>query len=495
MVTNGTHSSPHSGPHSGTHSGTHSGSHSGPHAGPYSGTHAGPHSGTHAGPHSGTHSGIHSGTHSGPHSGTHSGTQSGEVVKTSLKNNKQQACLTMAKKGRNMTNLITKMTKEQEAQVEVYKEKFLKQCLLTERINEERAVTAIKGLYKVLDLNLDINYKYKVFESPMAMCEFAAKHAGGSVSDYVSKICWGNLNNYWVAFCSFIVNVLGVNKELEKIKVMESIVEECGPFLIFESGILLSQRPIKISTLDDKETLHCSDGPAIEYADGNNVWKLNNVDVTEEIVMKKPEDFTKEDILNEKNADVRREIVRKIPADVLVKILNPEVIDEKNGYQLLGVDLGDSRVRPFLKMENPSIKTIHIEGVDPKSENVDDAIMFRNQLTKFALPETLDGMSFAKNQAIKYHQQGDALFFKANKVPEDAKLTKSNVAAEGLVRHIGVSCNIYESENGKRFLEAMDNCSIQHPEHNNVNLKRGVYEIKKVLEYDHWLEESREVID
>ena len=389
--------------------------------------------------------------------------------------------------------MITELTKEQESQIEVYREKFLKRGLSTERLDLEKATQAVLSLYETLGLKKNEDFETMVFDSPQAMCEFAAKEAGGSPTDYVSKINYGNVENYWVSFYSYINNVLGITKEEQKVRVAEQVTEHCGPFLMFDGGILFSQCLTKIVMLSDMKTLHCDDGPAIDHADGlSRSWRLNGVEVTEKIVMTRPEDFTKEDILNEKNADVRREIVRKIPASVLLTILEPKVLDEESGYSLLGVDLGDNRVRPFLKMENPSINTVHIEGVSPNCKTVHDAICFRNGLSEFSLPKTLDGGDFGQGT---YHQQGDALFFPIDLLPSDATATESNVAAEGLVRHIAKNAVIFETPDKRRFIQVETQSSIDHPEHKATLLEKGDYEIKKVLEYDHWLEESREVID
>lgn len=393
--------------------------------------------------------------------------------------------------------MIESMTKEQEAQVEIYKDRFLKQGLNVERLDVEKAKEAILKLYKLADLELAKDYEVKVFESPEAMCKFAAENTGLPAVSFISKICLGNVANYWVSFYSFINNVLGVTKEEEKVRVAEEVAKHCGPFLMFDNAILMSQRPTKIVLLEDNVTLHCDSGPAIDHSDGlSRVYSLNNIKVTEKIVMTKPEDFTKEDILNEKNADIRREIVRKIPTELLAKILQPKVIDEEFNYELLSIDLGDDRSRPFLKMFNPSNNTLHIEGVSPDCTTVKGAIMFRNSLESFSLPKTLDGKElFSQDVTGSYHQQGDCLAFPIVSLPKGAVLCNHMVVGEGLIRHYLENGKVYELD-GVRYVEAGDNCKIVHPEdHETTRLESGFYKIVKVLEYDHWLEESREVID
>jgi hypothetical protein len=47
-------------------------------------------------------------------------------------------------------------------------------------------------------------------------------------------------------------------------------------------------------------------------------------------------------------------------------------------YELLILNMGDGRRRPYLKMKNPSIKTWHIEGVAPEIKTVKEALAWRN---------------------------------------------------------------------------------------------------------------------
>jgi hypothetical protein len=161
----------------------------------------------------------------------------------------------------------------------------------------------------------------------------------------------------------------------------------------------------------------------------------------------------------------------------------------------LSIDLGDGRYRPYLKMINPSLGVVHVEGVHPDCKTVEEAICFRNQLKEFSLPITLDGQSLFNPQDFgPYHQQGDCLMFIENELPSDASMCSHKIAGEGLIRHLAQNGEIYELNN-KRFIRALKDCSIGHPEHKPTTLPEGVYEVKKVLEYDHGLEESREVID
>ena len=82
--------------------------------------------------------------------------------------------------------------------------------------------------------------------------------------------------------------------------------------------------------------------------------------------------------LKEKNAEVRREGIRKIGIERVCQKLKTKTLDIDGDYELMLLDLGDNRERPYLKMRNPSIGVYHIEGVAPNIKTVDEALNWRN---------------------------------------------------------------------------------------------------------------------
>ena len=169
------------------------------------------------------------------------------------------------------------------------------------------------------------------------------------------------------------------------------------------------ERPKKIRLENDQ--LHCTDGMAIEYSDGWGLWMLHGVRVTKEIVMTSADDIDCKIILTEKNAEIRREIIRKVGIDRVIKNLGAKTVEKKMitipaqyeykndcdcdyecehkkekvyipeklyEYELLNFDIIDGRYRPYLKMQNPSVDTIHVEGVHPDCKTIQQALSWRN---------------------------------------------------------------------------------------------------------------------
>jgi len=136
--------------------------------------------------------------------------------------------------------------------------------------------------------------------------------------------------------------------------------------------------------------LHSDGSPAFISRDGWELWYLNGVCVTQEIAEKAWDELNPRLVLTEKNAEVRREIVRKIGVERLCVALDAQCVDKSGDYELLNLDLHDGRIRPYLKMLNPSLTGVwHIEGVHPVCDTVEKAIAWRNGVDVGDMPTVL----------------------------------------------------------------------------------------------------------
>ena len=299
---------------------------------------------------------------------------------------------------------------------------------------------------------------------------------------------------YWdvniFAFYDFFKEVCGLEK-CKRLEPLSNLAKEVGHCFFFKDIAILSEKHTEIHFSQDNR-LHNPSGPCMKWSDGYEFYALNGIRVPREIALLSSDEITKDTILKQDNADYRREIVRKLSGPQLLSVLTPKVLDEKYGYALLGIDLGDNRIRPFLKMINPSIEAIHIEGVRPGCDTVELAIEFRNGRPGY--PITIDGFPLFTEEIGNYFQQGDCLFSIESGLPYGAVKCEHNIAGEGLIRHIQKGGELYD-HGDDRYLVVEKSASINHPEHKDTVLAEGVYKISKVMEYDHWKEESRQVID
>lgn len=96
----------------------------------------------------------------------------------------------------------------------------------------------------------------------------------------------------------------------------------------------------------------------------------------------------------------------------------------------------------------------------------------------------------------EFYQTGDVLYFKADSIPKGSKKIKGNIIHQGRDHHhlIEGSFQLFES-NGEMFIDVKTKSKLTHPEHKTISIPKGVYKKGIVVEYDHFLEESRRVID
>ena len=95
-----------------------------------------------------------------------------------------------------------------------------------------------------------------------------------------------------------------------------------------------------------------------------------------------------------------------------------------------------------------------------------------------------------------YLQTGDVLYKLTDTLPSNATKLTGNLIHKGNNNYhrIEGDFELYELDS-KMFIIAKDNCELIHEEHKTIIMPMGIYEKGIVLEYDHFLEESREVID
>lgn len=205
------------------------------------------------------------------------------------------------------------------------------------------------------------------------------KHLKDEKKRLFYNVWWGNCDISWLGFYTFPVS-LGIkytDEEVETLEIMKSLVEKIGFVWYFKGICFICDRPILISKKGVR--LHNEKDMALKYKDGYGLWYLNGVEVPSKIVTTPAAELDAKLILKEKNAEVRREIVRKIGIDKVCHDLGSKSIDKKGDYELLLLDMGDGRKRPYLKMKNPSLEGVyHVEGVPPNCLTVDAALEYRN---------------------------------------------------------------------------------------------------------------------
>lgn len=219
-----------------------------------------------------------------------------------------------------------------------------------------------------------------ICSSPKDMIE-AANEAqkdtvkNGETFDYIG--C--GYDSGWTAFYDFMQRIgIEFDKDWD-FDTWRDFVLKSGVFacILCENTAFVCIRPCAVHR-NELGDLHNPQGMAIEWADGYGEYSLNGVWVDEKLVLTPAEKLDPSIVLKEKNAEVRREIVRKIGIERVMQKLGAEVIDHEGDYELVLLDLHDGRKREYLKMKNPSINVIHVEGVKPGIKTVRQALIWRN---------------------------------------------------------------------------------------------------------------------
>lgn len=143
--------------------------------------------------------------------------------------------------------------------------------------------------------------------------------------------------------------------------------------LWFKDLVVITCRPNRVKR-DDSGRLHCSNGPAITWPNGEEYFFWHGTRVSEKIIMR-PDEITKEDISNEKNSEVSRAIAEKLGWEEYMKRAETVLVDKWfDPDKLLHYELWDFKKRfeltpKLLKMESPEIldgtRPYYVEPVDP----------------------------------------------------------------------------------------------------------------------------------
>ena len=241
------------------------------------------------------------------------------------------------------------------------------------------------------DATRDATDKNKWYSFPIPVMHQLSKALGLGVlgikcAEYAYRM-WNGGNQYsgWVSLLTFFRHVAELKIDYSKFDHYEKLTTHSGPRIMHEKFCIISDRP-KTLKVNERNQPHCVDGPFCEWRDGSKLWALNGIRVPQWVVMTPASEIKKEMIVGEKNADVRRELIRRIGVEKLTEILDYQVLDSMDEYQLISFDIGDGRVRPYLKMTCPSTKLMHLEGVLPEITTVKKALAYKFKVKEWKRP-------------------------------------------------------------------------------------------------------------
>ena len=278
-------------------------------------------------------------------------------------------------------------SKQLEKEIEVYRTLFL-ESITTTKYSEPEAKEIMKEFYSDI-LQMSFPEVFKVFDSPFQAWKWIQENKCENPNEkYVETYAIDVKNSGYYNFYKFALEHDLVKTDDESLKRKLDNAMRMLTFskvFPFDDCCVVSYNPTKLE-FNTEGQLHCVDGKAVEFADGTGWYVLNGITVPEKVVMQKT--FTKDEILGEENADIRREILRKIGPNEMVKVFGGKVIDQFEDYELLLIDIKGTG-RKYLKMNNPSIDVVHVEGVVNTVNTVKEALAWRNGISEYTKPVEL----------------------------------------------------------------------------------------------------------
>lgn len=284
------------------------------------------------------------------------------------------------------TKKIDKLTPEQEAQINVYRDMGIEIGLATGPTNREVATRCILEIYKFLCQPAPEQIVFA--KSPKAAQHlanyFLTGEAGLSHKEATEKCLslragfnpewndewvktilsltpvkkefrdthsygYGSNETYWTCFYKYFQNVLGIDftkvdsdykkmyaKEAQYVgipveqlpqhflDVFYDLAKHSGWHYIYKGMAIVCDRPTSIFM--ENRVLHNEEGPAVEYADGFKIWIINGTSVTEQIVMH-PETLTIEQIKAESDMEKKRIMIQRFGPQLYLTQINAIVLD------------------------------------------------------------------------------------------------------------------------------------------------------------------------
>lgn len=268
-----------------------------------------------------------------------------------------------------METKIERLTKEQEALIPVFIEKYKNIGLSTNRCDRARVENLIPKIYKLVEQKPPTKIQW--WDSPLkAIKELKL------VS--IDSVFYPQYHLSWIAFYDYLLSI-GVKISddlLEKFNLLKEYSKEGSILIPLEDTCHAIDRPIAIH-LDDRGRLHKLGAYAMEFNDGEGMCSIRGVRVPEKYGLVPVEDWDSKWILEEQNTEIRSVLLDYIPKEKLLESLDGKIIDTWKDYELIKIDNLERQPTILLKMVCPSTGRIYVEGIPPYITTCKDALKWQ----------------------------------------------------------------------------------------------------------------------
>jgi hypothetical protein len=242
--------------------------------------------------------------------------------------------------------MIEELTQEQIDAMPSYVERFKRVGLCTDRMDKNAALAAVKKAYEIAGLELPENVIFT--KGPKESNERIRADSNGEFN-VLSGLYSGSLNAGIISYYAFFKEQCKL-ENMEDIDGLTDITHQCGWVNMFDTHVYISERPTVIR-FDDRELLHCEDGPAIAYEDGFEIYSWHGQRVPGKWIN---EGLTAKDALTCENLEQRRAACEILGWPHILNELDAEVLHEDGDPEigtLVAVEIPDIGREHFLRVQ------------------------------------------------------------------------------------------------------------------------------------------------
>lgn len=200
--------------------------------------------------------------------------------------------------------MITSLTAEQQSQLSVYADFWIKVGLSCEPIHFDAAVDAVRLAVDCANLieNNEMPTHWHYAAGPNEAIKIARTIRPGMTADsFLENTIWGQHDADWMAYYSYMRDEVGVTG-LEPIEGLRQVALNCGWVSIVDNHCIIHDRPLSLK-FDEQKRAHCETGPAIEYRDGFKVYCWHGTQIPDKWI---EEGISAKEALQVDNAELRR---------------------------------------------------------------------------------------------------------------------------------------------------------------------------------------------
>lgn len=231
--------------------------------------------------------------------------------------------------------VITELTPAQEAEIPVWRERWVKHALCTEPANRPEAERAIIRIYEIHGFKKP---EFRWFLSPGDAIEAIAKESGRELTTSQGEEWWGQHEAYWCCYYTYCRDVLGVEypKDAnEQLDLWSAIAKSCNWWWPYEGVCFVVDRP-EVLSFDDQENPHKEDGPFLKFRNGESYYAIHGVQIFQPLIVEHPEQITVQMVDEEADLEVKRIMIERMGYKKYLHESGAKLVDMDGGLGLEG---------------------------------------------------------------------------------------------------------------------------------------------------------------